>query len=490
MDLARALVWFRRDLRDFDHAALAAALQSAREVHCVFVFDREILDPLPSRIDRRVAFIHASVVELDGALRARGGGLIVLHGCARQEIPRLARSLGAQAVFANRDYEPATRQRDADVARALAADGIEWRAGKDHVLFDEDEVLTRAGRPHTVFTPYRNEWLKRLGHGPPLTHRCDDVPGALAQAGTSPAIPSLDDIGFDAVDLGAVGVLPGMRGAAATLRNFLARIDRYGVERDLPALDGTSRLSVHLRFGTISARQLAAEAQTRAACPGGAGASKWLDELAWRDFYAQLLFHFPHVVEAPFKAEYGALPFRDDRAGFAAWCKGRTGYPLIDAGMRQLNATGWMHNRLRMVTASFLVKDLLIDWRWGERYFARELVDYDLASNNGGWQWAASTGCDAQPWFRIFNPVTQSERFDAQGEYIRRFVPELAALPAPAIHAPWQPDAGELERHGVVLGRDYPAPIVDHRGARERALELFQATRRGALPVAKRQADA
>ncbi len=482
MSIERALVWFRRDLRDFDHAALAAALRTAREVHCAFVFDREILDALPDRSDRRVAFIHASVHELDAALRARGGGLVVLHGRAREEIPRLARELHVEAVFANRDYEPTTRDRDSDVARTLDRDGIAWHAMKDQVLFDEDEILTQSGRPHTVFTPYRNAWRKRLAGDPPVAHRCDDSSGALARPPAPGTIPALAELGFDPVDLHSISVRAGMRGATDALQAFLAHVERYDEDRDRPAVPGTSRLSVHLRFGTTSVRVLAAEAQARAAARSGGGASKWLDELAWRDFYAQLLFHFPHVVGAPFKPAYAALQFRDDPQDFAAWCEGRTGYPFIDAGMRELNTTGWMHNRLRMVTASFLVKDLLVDWRRGERYFARQLIDYDLASNNGGWQWAASTGCDAQPWFRIFNPVTQSERFDAAGEYIRRFVPELARLPAPAIHAPWQADAPELERCGVVLGRDYPAPIVDHRGARQRALAVFGA--------AKRQAEA
>jgi len=476
----RALVWFRRDLRDFDHAALSAALGNAREVHCAFVFDREILDALPDRTDRRVEFIHRSVLELDDALRKRGGALIVRHDWARQAIPDLAARLRVDAVYANRDYEPATRARDAAVASALAERGIAFHASKDHVIFEGSEVVTRSGAPFAVFSPYRKAWLAALTPGQLAPRRTDIGDGALAATPLplEQPIPSLEQIGFRSSDLDALRIAPGMRGARARFADFRQRIDRYHESRDYPGVKGPSYLSVHLRFGTASVRELAWFAFQRSQQPDGQGAATWLSELIWRDFFAQVLWHHPRVVDEPFRTEYRQLRFPDAPERFARWCAGMTGYPLVDAAMRQLNCTGYMHNRLRMLAASFLVKDLLCDWRLGERYFAAKLIDYDLASNNGGWQWAASVGCDAQPWFRIFNPVTQSQRFDPDGRFIRRHVPELAALSGDAIHAPWTLASVAQQSRGVVIGRDYPPPIVDHAHARKVALEWFQQARR------------
>jgi deoxyribodipyrimidine photo-lyase len=473
----QALVWFRRDLRDFDHAALYDALKHARAVHCAFVFDREILDALPRPDDRRVEFIRDSLVELDEALRRRGGGLLVGHGQAREAIPALAVRLGVQGVFANHDYEPAARDRDAAVAEALARQGIGFHTAKDHVIFERGEVLSQAGKPFSVFTPYKNAWLKALTPYQLKSYPVARDAGTLAPPAATEAagIPALAAIGFVATNLRQIGVEPGMAGGARLFADFRERIDAYRTARDFPAVDGPSYLSVHLRFGTVSIRELAAFAHARAMQPGGDGAATWLSELIWRDFYAQILWHHPRVVGTSFRPEYADLPFPNNPSRFAAWCTGMTGYPIVDAAMRQLNATGYMHNRLRMIAASFLVKDLLVDWRWGERYFADTLLDFDLASNNGGWQWAASTGCDAQPYFRIFNPVTQSARFDADGRFIRRYVPELAPLDAREIHAPWQVPAAVAQRKGVVIGRDYPAPIVDHAAARAAALALFKA---------------
>lgn len=472
--LARALVWFRRDLRDFDHAALHAALTQAREVHCAFVFDREILDALPARDDRRVEFIRESVAELAGALRRRGGGLVVVHAHAREAIPRLARELAVDAVFANHDYEPAAVARDADVGAALAAAGIAFRTTKDHVVFERDEVLTQAGKPFTVFTPYRNAWLRTLTPFHLTSYPIDRHAARLAPVSGAATVPALAELGFAPTNLRELGVQPGMTGGAALFADFRERIDRYRATRDFPAVKGPSYLSVHLRFGTVSIRELAAYAHARSLEPGGEGAATWLSELIWRDFYAQILWHHPHVATTSFKPEYAGLAFPDDRERFAAWCEGRTGYPIVDAGMRQLNHSGYMHNRLRMIVASFLVKDLLVDWRRGERYFAERLLDFDLASNNGGWQWAASTGCDAQPYFRIFNPVLQSAKFDPDGRFLRRYVPEIAALDDRAIHAPWLVPAALQHACGVVVGRDYPPPIVDHAAARSEALALFR----------------
>jgi deoxyribodipyrimidine photo-lyase len=474
----RALVWFLRDLRDFDHAALYHALKSAREVVCAFVFDRAILDTLPDPADRRVAFIHACVAELQQALAARGGGLVVRHADARLAIPALVREFGIGAVFCNHDDDPAAVARDAAVGADLHAAGVAFHHYKDCVVFEREEVLTAAGTPFSVFTSYKNAWLKRLTPFYLTAYPVERHAGRLSAA-ASP-LPPLRDLGFEPVDLAALKLPAGMSGGARLFDDFLGRIGQYHAARDFPAIKGPSYLSVHLRFGTVSIRQLAATAQGI----GGRGAETWLSELIWRDFYHQVLWHRPDVAAGhAFKPQFDALPWPDPPGHFEAWCAASTGYPLVDAAMRQLNRTGYMHNRLRMVTASFLTKDLLVDWRRGERYFADRLIDFDLAANSGGWQWAASVGCDAQPWFRIFNPVTQSEKFDPAGKFIRRYLPELQNVPDAYLHAPWTMPPTEQTRCGVRIGRDYPAPVVDHATQRARALALFKS-------VSGRSADA
>ena len=493
----RALVWFRRDLRTADHPALARALREAEAVRCVFVLDKAILDGLPWE-DRRVAFIRASLADLDGQLAALSGGrarLVVRHADAAAEIPRLAAEFGAQAVYAHHDDDPAALARDARVRAALAADGRALHTFKDHVVFERREILTGAGTPYGVFTPYRNAWLKALHARPALLDDCgSDVDGAaLAAPPPSPwkdgaAVPALDEFGFSAraaTQQDDPGLRPGTRGGGQLLDEFLDRMDDYDATRDFPAQPGPSHLGIHLRFGTLSLRRLVAIAAQRVE-GGSRGAQTWLSELIWRDFYQQVLFHHPHVVDHAYRADCDALRWEQGEQAeehFAAWCDGRTGYPLVDAGMRQLNATGYMHNRLRMITASFLTKDLGVSWQRGEAYFALHLNDFELASNNGGWQWAASTGCDAQPWFRIFNPVTQSERFDPQGAFIRRWVPELRLLGGKAIHAPWKARPAELAAAKVAPGRDYPPPIVDHDVAREKTLARFGAKGSGSPVV-------
>ena len=465
-----ALVWFRRDLRHFDHAALSQALQAGARVFCVFVFDRDILDALPSRTDRRVGFIHAAVGELDAALRALGGGLIVRHGRAVEVVPALAAELGVDAVYVNRDYEPAAIARDAAVGEALASAGRALHAFKDQVIFERDEILTKSGTPYSVFTPYRRAWQAALTPAHLQSFDVASLAPHLAPPPDGQGVPTLAELGFSAGNLSALSLPTGMSGGEQLFADFRDRIDRYHEQRDFPASKGVSYLSAHLRFGTVSIRQLASYAHFH----GGRGAETWLSELIWREFYQMVLWHRPEVVAHCFRPEYDALVWDDWPAGFAAWCAGRTGYPLVDAAMRQLEQTGYMHNRLRMITASFLTKDLGIDWRAGERHFAAHLNDYDLAANNGGWQWAASTGCDAQPWFRIFNPVTQSQRFDPSGRFIRRYVPELAAVPERSIHAPWTLAPVDQQALGVRIGQDYPAPIVDHAEARERTLARFR----------------
>jgi deoxyribodipyrimidine photo-lyase len=468
-EYSRALIWFRRDLRDFDHAALYHALLHARQVVCVFVFDRDILDALAGPADRRVEFIHASVSELQQALQARGGGLVIRHGVARDEIVQLAAELDADAVFFNHDDDPAALARDAAVEAALRKRDIAVHHYKDTVIFEREEVLTANDTPYSVFTPYKNVWLKTLTPFYLCAYPVDAYTGRLVAQSTP--VPDLRDLGFAPTNLRELKLPTGMSGGAQLFEDFLQRIDRYQETRDFPAVKGPSYLSVHLRFGTVSIRQLAAVAYLQ----GGRGAQTWLSELIWRDFYHQILWHRPDVAAGhAFKLQYDALPWPNPPGHFEAWCEARTGYPLVDAAMRQLNQTGYMHNRLRMVTASFLVKDLLVDWRLGEKHFADKLIDFDLAANSGGWQWAASVGCDAQPWFRIFNPVTQSERFDAAGRFIRRYLPELAGVSDKYVHAPWKMPADEQQRSGCVIGRDYPAPIVDHAVQRGLALGIFR----------------
>ncbi len=463
-----ALVWFRRDLRSDDHAALHAALKGARRVFCAFVFDTEILVELPSRRDRRVEFIWESVTELARELERLGGGLIVRHGPARGEVPRLAAELKVGAVYANHDYEPKAVARDAAGARALQARNVAFRTRKDQVIFEKDEVLTRDGRPFVVFTPYKNAWLAALK--PFFLKAYPIAPYRERLAGPrSGTVPTLGALGFEPTNLRDLGIGTGGSGARRMFESFKSRLARYHEHRDFPAIKGTSFLSVHLRFGTMSIR----EAARAAWASRTAGAKAWLTELIWRDFYFAILHHFPHVAARAFRPEFADLEWPGDERLFAAWREARTGYPLVDAAMRQINLTGYMHNRLRMVTASFLVKDLLVDWRRGERYFAEQLNDFDLAANNGGWQWAASTGCDAQPYFRIFNPVTQSRRFDPDGKFIRHYVPELAGCDDKNIHAPWEMDDAAQRRAGVVIGKDYPAPVVDHAVQRKRALDLY-----------------
>ena len=486
----KGLMWFRRDLRSEDNAALYHALKACRQVFCVFVLDRGILDGLP-RADRRVEFIRESLVDLHGQLQrlanAHGranGGLIVLHGRADEAVPALARALAANAVFANHDDEPESLARDHRVGQALASAGQSFHTFKDHVIFERQEVLTQAGKPYSVFTPYKNAWLKKIDDFYLRSYPVQRHASALAERPASycSAIPELADFGFAASNLADLRIPTGSQGGRQLFEDFLSRMDQYHATRDFPAVKGPSYLGVHLRFGTVSIRQLTAAAlgmQQR----GSDGAAVWLSELIWRDFYAQILGNFPHVATASFKPEYDAIQWEEGPQAetlFRAWCEGCTGYPLVDAAMAQINQTGYMHNRLRMVTASFLVKDLGISWRRGEAYFATHLNDFDLSANNGGWQWASSSGCDAQPYFRIFNPVSQSQKFDAEGKFIRRYLPQLARLPGASIHSPWLASPVELAAAGVALGKNYPLPIVKHEEARALTLQRYASVKKSA----------
>ena len=466
----KSLVWFRRDLRDYDHAALYHALKNSAQVFCIFIFDTEILSQLQEKTDRRVEFIWETLKELKAVFQNHGGDLIVKHGVAKEIIIKEAQQLGVEAVFSNRDYEPKAVARDADVAEKLATFNIASHQFKDQVLFEKDEILNQQGKPYGVFTPYKNAHLKKLDdfflQAYPVDHYVQHL--AKHQAGV---MPSLNEMGFKYTNLNQMKLPTGMSGALQLFEDFKTRIAHYQDARNFPSVKGPSYLSVHLRFGTISIRHLARTAKNT----GGAGAETWLNELIWRDFYFQILHHHPKVAEGKtYKTEFNALQFPNNQALFQAWCDGKTGYPLIDAAMRQLNQTGYMHNRLRMVVASFLVKDLLIDWRWGERYFAEKLIDFDLSANNGGWQWAASTGCDAQPWFRIFNPITQSEKFDGTGKFIRKYVPELATCSDKEIHSPWLIPSLRQELLNIEIGRSYPEPVVEHATQRNLALNLYK----------------
>ena len=478
------LMWFRRDLRLDDNTALFHALQRCKRVFCLFVFDTAILKVLP-RADRRVEFLRDSLAELDQGLRQvspeAAGGLLVRHGLTTDCVPAVARLLKVQAVFAAHDDEPQSIARDNQVRGSLANAGIGLHTCKDHVVFERREVLTQAGHPYGVFTPYKNAWLAQLEQQgaaihelKPLWPRLAALPAHWPQDWES-GVPSLAQIGFERTNLAQLKIKPGANGAHRLTQDFVDRLDFYDKTRDFPAVKGPSYLGLHLRFGTVSIRRLVHLAMGRKV-QGSSGASVWLNELIWREFYAAVLANFPHVATKSFKPACDALQWEHGKLAetrFKAWCAGQTGYPLVDAAMAQINQTGYMHNRLRMVAGSFLVKDLGIDWRWGEAYFATHLNDFDLASNNGGWQWVASTGCDAQPWFRIFNPITQSTRFDAQGKFIRRYVLQLAGLSDKFIHAPWLASADELAKAGVVLGENYPQPLVDHAVARVRTLERY-----------------
>jgi deoxyribodipyrimidine photo-lyase len=474
------LMWFRRDLRVADNAALCLALQACHQLYCVFVFDLDILATL-ARADRRVEFIRESLCELDHDLRrlsgTPGAGLLVRLGHADAQVVTLAQTLGVQAVFAAQDYEPQAVARDARVQAALAAAGIKLQQCKDHVIFGGREILTQAGTPYGVFTPYKNKWLATVTPQHLRTHDARPFAAALAPRPQTlqQAVPTLAELGFEKTNLSALKIPTGASGAARLFEDFFERLDQYHETRDFPARKGPSYLSVHLRFGTVSIRQLAATA-LQCQIQGSRGAATWLGELIWRDFYFQILANFPHVASRAYKPEYDAIVWErgpQAEALFKAWCDGRTGYPLVDAAMAQLNLSGYMHNRLRMVVASFLVKDLGIDWRWGEKYFAEQLNDFDLAANNGGWQWVSSSGCDAQPYFRIFNPVSQSKKFDAEGQFIRRYLPQLAQLPTQALHAPWTAKPLELQMAGVTLGQNYPRPIVAHEAARALTLQRY-----------------
>jgi len=425
------IFWFRRDLRLDDNAGLYHALKSGNPVLPLFIFDKDILNKLEDKDDARVTFIHQTVEGLNNELRKLGSSLLVLYDGAADAWDDVLKNYNVTAVYTNYDYEPYAKKRDEAVAQKLRKNGIEFKTFKDQVIFDHDEVIKDNGEPYTVYTPYMRKWyatLKPFYLKPYPTKKY--FKNLFKVDGLT--IPSLKQLGFEKSTLD----IPG--------REYENVIKAYADKRDFPAVNGTSHIGLHLRFGTVSIRELVATAN-------GYAEKTWLNELIWREFYMMILDHFPKTMDHAFRPEYDRIVWVNDEEQFAAWCDGQTGFPLVDAGMRELNATGYMHNRVRMVVASFLAKDLLIDWRWGERYFARKLLDYEMASNVGGWQWAAGSGTDAAPYFRIFNPDSQLKKFDPKLEYIKKWVPEYA----------------DFSR--------YPKPIIDHAFARERCLKVFKA---------------
>lgn len=463
MSSTSGLVWFRRDLRLEDNPAWAAATSEHEVVTALFVLDTALFDRASSR---RAARLLGDVAALDEALALHGGRLLVRVGDPTSIVPGEAQRLGVGAVHCNRDVTPYSGSRDAAVEAALSKLGIDWVPEWGTLVHEPGRVLTNAGSLSQVFTPFFRVWDRTPWTPWPTSGE------ATITNETGDSLPTAENYPVLDGDVGDAS-LPGERGAHARLALALTRADSYDEDRNTPSVLGTSQLSIDLRFGTLSPRHIA-----QVVGDATAGRAALVRQLAWRDWYAHLLFATPTLVEQPMKAHYSAIKWRSDDAGFAAWKNGQTGYPFVDAAMRQLNATGWMHNRVRMVTASFLVKNLLIDWRRGERYFRHVLLDADVSQNVGNWQWVAGTGPDASPYNRVFNPVLQGQRFDENGAFIRRWVPELSGLDNKAIHEPWAVGPLELAAAGVELGVDYPEPIVDLSFSRGRVLDAYGAVRK------------
>jgi deoxyribodipyrimidine photo-lyase len=425
-----AIFWLRRDLRLHDNAGLYHALRSGVPVLCLFIFDKNILETLNDDHDKRVTFIYDTVTDLRAELAGHDSDLLVRYGTPEKVWKELTEEFEISEVYTNHDYEPYAKTRDSKIQHLLKNQGIAFKTFKDQVIFEKDEIKTGQNTIYTVFTPYSRTWKAKCNDFFLSSYPTEKYFKNFLKGEKQPIL-TLKDLGFERAE----GTFPSQK-----VKNEV--LEKYGERRNYPAQPGTTHLGIHLRFGTVSIRELARKAFETS--------DTWLNELIWRDFYQQILWNFPHVGEGKaFRPEYDRIKWRNNETEFKLWCEGKTGYPLVDAGMHEINATGFMHNRVRMVVASFLTKHLLIDWRWGEAYFAEKLLDYDLAANNGGWQWAAGSGTDAAPYFRIFNPTSQAEKFDPKGEYIRKWVPELNSL-------------------------NYPDPIVDHKMARERCLKVYK----------------
>ena len=420
-----AIHWFRRDLRLHDNPSLNAALRSGLPVKCLFIFDTDIIEKLP-RDDARVTFIYDRLKLIDSELRELGGSLVVKHGLPSAVWNQLCQEHSITEVHTNEDYEPYAVTRDEQVQRIVKEHGASFHRHVDHVIYRPGTVVKDDGNPYTVFTPFKNKWLAHAEiEGVPAAQPMDE--GTFVKSDFP--LPSLTDIGFERSHIEVPTFAP-------------QYIDNYDADRDDPAGQKTTYAGAHLRFGSLSVREVVAM--------GRKSNQTYLSELIWREFFIQIMYHFPHVFHGNFRSKYDGVPWRNDEGEFKKWCEGKTGFPMVDAGMRQLNETGYMHNRVRMVTSAFLCKHLLIHWSWGEAYFAEKLLDFELASNNGNWQWAAGTGCDAAPYFRVFNPTSQLKKFDAKYEYVRKWIPELDSF-------------------------DYPKPMVDHKIARQRAIDTYKA---------------
>jgi len=424
-----SLFWFRRDLRLEDNTGLYYAYSQEKNVLPLFIFDKDILDKLEDKKDARVEFIHTQILKLQKELKGFGSSILVKYGKPIEIYRQLLEEYELQNVYTNRDYEPYAKERDQAIKDLLKEKGIQFLDFKDQVIFEKEEIVNGSGEFYKVFTPYSRVWLEKFQKTSFQLLSLDPKKNNFHQTSPLP-VPALEEMGFEK---------SGIEIPALDIDKPL--IQKYDSQRNFPAIKGTSRLGIHLRFGTISVRKLALEASKLNAT--------YLNELIWREFYMMILHHNPQVTVHAFKPKYDHIPWRTDEEDFEKWCEGRTGYPIVDAGMRELNATGFMHNRVRMIVASFLTKHLLIDWRWGEAYFAKKLLDFELSSNNGGWQWAAGTGTDAQPYFRVFNPESQTEKFDKDLRYIKKWVPEYGTSA-------------------------YTKPMVDHKFARERAIETYK----------------
>ncbi|MBI1835995.1 MAG: deoxyribodipyrimidine photo-lyase [Flavobacteriia bacterium] len=426
----KSIFWHRRDLRITDNKGLYYALENSDVVQPIFIFDSTILQQLPSD-DKRVNFIYQAVQKLKTAYLDLESDLLVYFGNPVEIIPQIASELDVQKIIFNNDYEPKAILRDQTLEAILKQRKIDFKGCKDHVIFEKNELLKPNNSPYTIFTPYSKKWKEKLKDEDLKNYNIESYSFKLMNKNNNNELISIEKIGFrNSINLDSI-----------TPKIEDLNIENYHLDRDYPSKNATSRLSVHLRFGTISIRQLVRKAKTQN--------DVFLNELIWREFYQMILFHFPDSVHKSFKKNYENIPWKNNEVQFKLWCEGKTGYPIVDAGMRELNETGFMHNRVRMIVASFLIKHLLIDWRWGETYFAEKLLDYEQASNVGGWQWAASSGCDAVPYFRIFNPISQQVKFDGKLEYIQKWIPEYGT-------------------------EKYPKPIVDHKEAREKVLNLYK----------------
>ncbi len=469
-----AVWWVRRDLRLADNQALQAALGHGEQIVPLFILDPKLLDS-PKASPRRNAFLMAGLRALKADIERLGGRLLIRRGDPAQELPRVVAESGATAVFAEEDFSSYARRRDSQLRRQ----GVPLQLTAGLTIQAPDLISKADGTPYTVFTPFSRAWKSRspLDLLQPLPVPAQiRVPEHLDSL-PIPAEAAQDPPHFPAGEAEAINRLH------AFLQGPTSPVDQYHERRDRPDLDGTSQLSPYYRFGMLSARTAAAAVADLVRQRGERqGADVWLNELIWREFYISILANFPHVSRRSFRPQFDRIAWVNDPVSFDAWCQGKSGYPIVDAAMRQLRQTGWMHNRSRMIAASFLVKHLLIDWRWGERYFMQQLIDGDPAANNGGWQWVAGTGTDAAPYFRIFNPILQSKKFDPSADYIRRWLPELSAVPLKYIHEPWRMPAPIQRQSGCRLGIEYPAPIVDHAAARERALAAYRQAKSSALP--------